>query len=464
MFNKSVARLIRRAAQKWQTDLALPFESVLPASVVVVAAAPEGIVFRDRVFSPTITLWAFLAQVLDADGSCRQAVSRVIAFFQQQGLAPPSPETGAYCKARIRLPEGLLARLVHQTGADLEARLKRTSLWHGFRLLVADGTGISMPDTPENQDAYPQPSSQAPGCGFPVLRLVVIFSLLTGAVLQYALGPLHSSEMALFRSLLHELTSGDLLVADRYYGVFAVMAGLQQRCVHGVCRVAASRTTDFRRGQRLGKDDHLVAWLRPSTRPRNLSDEEYAQLPAQLPLREIRGHIDVPGWRTREVILVTTLLDPVKYPRQALLDLYALRWQCELRLRDLKIALHMDVLRTLSPEMVRKELLAHLLAYNLIRTLMWTAAQQHATEPLRLSFKGALQHIRAFAPILAATSGHARAELFTLLLSLLASELVPKRPERVEPRLKKRRPKSYGWLQRPRRLCKRLLSLGRSLK
>jgi hypothetical protein len=409
-------------------------------------------------------LWAFLSQVLDADGSCRQALSRVIAFCQQRGLAPPSPETGGYCRARLRLSEGLLARLVHLTGANLETRLTSASLWHGLRLRVVDGTGISMPDTPENQAAYPQPSAQAPGCGFPVLRLVVIFSLLTGAVLRYALGPLHTSEMALFRALLDQLLSGDLLVADRYYGVFAVLAGVQERQAQGLFRVAASRTTDFRRGQPLGQDDHLVAWPRPSIRPRLLSDEEYARLPAQLFLREVRGRIDIPGWRTRELLLVTTLLDPVRYPRQELLDLYALRWQCELRLRDLKIALHLDVLRTLSPEMVRKELLAHLLAYNLIRALLWTAGQHHHVDPRRLSFKGALQHIRAFAPLLAATSAQARAELFTLLLCLLANELVPRRPERVEPRLKKRRPKAYGWLQKPRRVCKRLLTLGRSLK
>jgi hypothetical protein len=411
-----------------------------------------------------ITLWAFLSQVLDADGSCRQAVSRVIAFCKLKGLAPPSPKTGAYCKARMRLPEGLLARLVRQTGADLEAKHIAKVLWHGLRLRVADGTGISMPDTPENQAAYPQPSGQAPGCGFPVLRLVVVFSLFTGALLQYAMGSLHSSEMALFRSLLDQLTSGDLLVADRYYGVFAVIAGLQKRQVQVVFRVAASRSTDFRRGKRLGKNDHLVVWARSSVCPRNLSPEEHAQLPAGLELREVRGHIDVPGWRTREVVLVTTLLDPVEYPRQELLDLYAMRWQCELRLRDLKVALQMDVLRTRSPEMVRKELLAHLLAYNLIRSLMWTAGQQHKIDPMRLSFKGAMQHIRVFAPFLAATSASARAELLNLLLSLLAQEVVPERPNRVEPRRKKRRPKSYGWLQKPRQLCKRLLALGRKLK
>lgn len=364
----------------------------------------------------------------------------------------------------MRLPEGLLARLVRQTGADLEAKHTAQALWHGLRLRVADGTGISMPDTPENQAAYPQPSSQAPGCGFPVLRLVVIFSLFTGALLQYAMGSLHSSEMALFRSLLDQLTSGDLLVADRYYGVFAVIAGLQKRQVQVVFRVAASRTTDFRRGKRLGKNDHLVMWARPSVRPCNLSEEEYAQLPAEQGLREVRGHINVPGWRTREVVLVTTLLDPVKYPRQELLDLYALRWQCELRLRDLKVALQMDVLRTRTPAMVRKELLAHLLAYNLIRSLMWTAGQQHKIDPMRLSFKGAMQHIRVFAPFLAARSAPVRAELLNLLLSLLAQEVVPERPDRVEPRRKKRRPKSYGWLQKPRRLCKRLLTLGRKLK
>jgi hypothetical protein len=411
-----------------------------------------------------ITLWAFLSQVLDADGSCRQAVSRVIAFCKLKALAPPSSATGAYCKARMRLPEGLLARLVRQTGANLEAKHLAKALWHGLRLRVADGTGISMPDTPENQAAYPQPSSQAPGCGFPVLRLVVIFSLFTGALLEYAMGSLHSSEMALFRSLLDQLTSGDLLVADRYYGVFAVIAGLQKRHVQVVFRVAASRTTDFRRGKRLGKNDHWVMWARPSVRPCNLSEEEYAQLPAEQELREVRGHIHVPGWRTREVVLVTTLLDPVKYPRQELLDLYALRWQCELRLRDLKVALQMDVLRTRTPAMVRKELLAHLLAYNLIRSLMWTAGQQHKIAPLRLSFKGAMQHIRIFAPLLAATSASARAELLKLLLSLLAQEVVPARPNRVEPRRKKRRPKNYGWLQKPRGLCKRLLVLGRKLK
>jgi len=421
--------------------------------------------FANAFFPPAITLWAFLAQVLEEDGSCRQAVSRVIAFFKQHGWDPPSSETGAYCRARHRLSEKLLARLVHQTGVDLEAQRTAQSLWHGFRLLAADGTGISMPDTPENQAEYPQPSSQAPGCGFPVLNLVVIFSLVTGALLQYALGSLHASEMVLFRALLTQLTSGDLLIADRYYGVFAVMAGLHQRGVQGVCRVAASRITDFRRGKRLGKDDHLVTWRLPTIRPRNLTDEEYAQLPQQLLLREVRGKIDVPGWRTREVILVTTLLDPVRYPRQQLLDLYALRWQCELRLRDLKVALHMDVLRTRSPEMVRKELLAHLLAYNLIRSLLWTAADQHHLDPMRLSFKGAVQHIRTFAPILAVTSARAvRTALFSHLLDLLAREVVPTRPERVEPRLKKRRPKSYGWLQKPRHLCQRLIKLGRRLK
>ena len=411
-----------------------------------------------------ITLWALLSQVHDADGSCRQAVSRVIAFCKLKGLAPPSSNTGAYCRARLRLPEGLFATLVHQTGADLEAKHNAKLLWHGLRLRVVDGTGISMPDTPENQAAYPQPSGQAPGCGFPVLRLVVIFSLFTGALLQYAMGSLHSSEMALFRSLLEQLTSGDLLVADRYYGVFAVIAGMQKRQVHGLFRVAASRTTDFRRGQRLGKDDHLVFWTQPSACPHNLTEEEYVQLPTQLELREVRGQIDVPGWRTRKVVLVTTLLDPLKYPRQELLDLYAMRWLCELRLRDLKVAMQMDVLRTHTPEMVRKELLAHLLAYNLIRNLMWTTGQQHKTEPMRLSFKGAMQHIRAFAPFLAATAAPLRAGLLDLLLRLIAQEVVPERPNRFEPRRKKRRPKSYGWLQKPRRLCKRLLALGRKLK
>lgn len=411
-----------------------------------------------------VTLWAFLSQVLSEDGSCREAVSRVIAYCAGHNQKTPSPRTGAYCKARQRLPEGLLERLLDHSATDLEGQARPEDLWHGKQIRVVDGTGISMPDTPENQKEYPQPSSQASGCGFPILRMVVFFSLVTGALLAHALGPLGDSEMVLFRQLLDHLAPNDLLLGDRYYGNFWVVAALQQRGADVLLRVAASRRSDFRRGQRLGKDDHLIVWKKPSTCPSYLTPEAYAALPQELLLREIRGTIYAKGFKSRSVVLITTLLDPKDYSRQELLELYARRWHCELRLRDLKIGLHMDVLRTQTPEMVRKELLAKLLAYNLIRRLMWEAGVRSGARPLRLSFKGAVQHVRMFAPILAALAPPARQALHDLLLKTLAAESVPERPGRIEPRLKKRRPKSFGWLQKPRALCRRLLRLGRKLK
>ena len=388
----------------------------------------------------------------------------MIAYCARQKKKIPSTCTGAYCKARQRLREGLLQRLLLQSAAALEAQARPQDHWHGKRVRIVDGTGVSMPDTPENQEAYPQPSSQAPGCGFPVLRLVVLFSLLTGAVVAYALGSLSHSEMVLFRRLLAELARGDILLGDRYYGNFWVVATLKQRGVDALFRVAASRHSDFRRGRRLGKHDHLIVWRKPAVRPHYLTPEEYAALPVELILREVRGTLAVAGLRARTVVLVTTLLDPRQYPRTELLELYARRWFCELRLRDVKLALHMDVLRTQSPEMARKELLAKLLAYNLIRRLMWEAGVRAGVAPLRLSFKGSVQHTRTFAPVLLGLSPAAREELYAVLLKTLASEVVPERPGRIEPRLKKRRPKSYGWLHKPRALCRRLIRLGRKLK
>lgn len=424
----------------------------------------KGLYSASAFFPPAVTLWAFLTQVLSEDGACREAVSRVIAYFAQQKKKTPSPRTGAYCRARQRLSEGLLKRLLGQSASALEAQAHPRDFWHGKRVRVVDGTGISMPDTPDNQKCYPQPSSQAPGCGFPVLRLVVLFSLITGALLAYTLGPLSDSEMVLFRKLLQELAGGDILLGDRYYGNFWVVAALQQRGVDAVLRVAASRRSDFRRGRRLGRNDHLLVWHKPAVRPHYLTAAEYALLPQELTLRELRGTLAWVGFRARPVVLVTTLLDPRLYSRLELLELYTRRWHCELRLRDLKLALHMDVLRTQTPEMVRKELLAKLLAYNLIRRLLWEAGTRAGVRPLRLSFKGAVQHVRMFAPLLAPLSSPARKELYALLLQTLASEIVPERPGRSEPRLKKRRPKSYGWLQKPRAVYRQLIRLGRKLK
>jgi hypothetical protein len=464
MVKHGIVRLVRQVAKNWQTDLALPFEKVLPIGVVAVAVALEGLAFRERVFTPVITVWTLLSQVLSEDGTCQEAVSRVIAYFAKCKEEPPSQATGAYCKARGRLPVGLFRCLMRQTGATLDGQATGRDLWHGRNVRAVDGTCLSMPDTRANQSAFPQPSSQAKGCGFPQLRLVVFFSVITGALIDCVLGPLKQSEMRLFLEILGELSRTDVLLGDRYYGNFWVVCLAWEHEVDTVLRLSSSHSIDFRRGRRLGKNDMELSWAKPVRRPTYMTPEEYAALPGTLTVRIIRGMLSSRGFKTRPIVLVTTLLDPKRFRREDILELYGRRWQCELRLRDVKTSLQMDVLRTKTPKMVEKELLAKLLAYNLIRQLMWAAGNRFGNHPMRLSFKGALQHIRIFAPILVGAGKTTREELQALLLKMIAGSILPDRPGRIEPRLVKRRPKPFGRLQKPRAAYRKLIALGRPLK
>jgi hypothetical protein len=444
--------------------MGLAFQEVLPQNIIDEAVAAVGTVFRERVFSPSVTLWAFLTQVLDSDPTCRQAVSRVIAHFQTLGQTPPSQHTGAYCNARKRLPEEVLQALMVRSGQALEDRVDPEDLWHGRRIRAVDGSTVSMPDTGPNQKTYPQPSSQAKGCGFPLMRIVVLFGLVGGSVLGIASSALRIGENLLFRRLWDLLQVGDILVGDRGFCSYGNIASLRKRGIDAVFRLSVWRDADFRKGKQLGPDDRVVVWERPRSRPKGMSKREFLRLPKSLPLRQLRFRIEELGFRTKTIVLVTTLLDPEVYPREDLADLYGLRWGAELHLRDLKISIGMDIVRGQSPEVVRRELLVHLLAYNLIRTMMWDAGKQAGVPPMRLSFKGAVQHIRTFALILALVSKRKARDLYATLQHLIVGELLPDRPGRIEPRLKKRRPKSYGWLQKPRRECQALLRQGLPLK
>jgi putative transposase len=402
------------------------------------------------IYSPAVTLWVFLAQCLSADHSCREAVAQLIAWRLAQGLKPCSPETGAYCTAREQIPEAACRQLMLNTSRQVEEETPAEWRWLGHRVLDVDGSTFTMPDTPENQAEYPQVPGQRRGCGFPIARFVVVFSLAVGTVVEAALGRYQgkqTGENSLFRTLHGVLREGDVVLADRYFSGWFDIALLQQRGVDIVVRKHQLRATDFRTGQRLGPHDHLVTWRKPQ-RPSWMSKEQYESLPDELTLREVRVVVQQKGFRTQELIIVTTLVDAEQYPAAQIALLYRRRWQAELNLRSLKIVLQMDHLRCKTPHRVRHEFYMHLVAYNLIRKLMAVSAQEAGVEPWTISFKGTLQTIDRLLPLLATRL--ATADWCNALLSAIATHTVGDRPDRIEPRVKKRRPKPYRKLTKPR--------------
>jgi hypothetical protein len=424
------------------------------------ACQAAGYVWRDRFWTPLLTLRTFLLQVLHAGSSCRAAVA--MALGQQAAHRPccSSNDPSGYCQARRRLPLQIVREGVRCVGKQLQSRLSNLHRWCGRRVWLVDGSSCSMPDTPELQTTFGQPDGQKPGCGFPVAKIVVMLCWASGAILEAAIGPYRQSELSLWRSLWHLLVPGDIVVADRFYCTFSDLAGLIRRGCDGVFRLHQRRPTDLRLGKRLGKQDRLVIWKRPTypARPRGMSRREWKRLPKELTVRLLRFGVEIPGFRSRTIYVVTSLLDPTAYPAEKIAALYRDRWMIELRFRDIKITLGMDVLRGKSADVVRKEIHMHLLAYNLIRGLMWQAAQTHGRNLHRISFAGTVDQLNAVAPYLWLYQGtrHAR-RLEELLLHWIAHTLNPHRPNRIEPRAVKRRPKQYDLLNQPRYIMRKAL-------
>jgi hypothetical protein len=448
-------RQVASTCRQLQHGEGLPFAHYLPKERIHRALRQAGLSFRDRLFSPAVTLWAFLSQVLDRDHSCRQVVARLCAWLTAQGRRPRSANTGAYCKARARLPEALLRQLARDSGRAPLAEAPASWLWKGRRVKIVDGSCISMPDTQANQKAYPQPATQKPGLGFPLIRLVVVFSLAVGTALDAAFGPYQgkqTGELALFRTLDDALENGDVLLADRFFCTYFVVAAAMACRADAVLRLCGRRRpVNFRTGWRLGPGDTLVRWQRP-VRPAWMSAEEYKSIPEILIMRIVRVRVTTRGCRTKQVQVATTLLDPSQTCSEDIADLYKARWHAELDLRSLKQALQMDVLRGRSPEMVRKELWAHLLAYNVVRGLLAQAARAKGVRPRELSFTGGLQTLNAFLPYLGmATSVEEWSVLWAAMVHAMGQHRVGHRPGRCEPRAKKRGPKKYNRLREPRK-------------
>ncbi len=438
---------VQRLRRQSLLDLDLIVGPWLPPGAL--SQADQGPNSRERIYNVRRTFFGFLYQILNPHCPCREIVRQIQALFALHRQGPVAAGTGGWCQARQRLPEQILPRLRCALATQAE---KSAPLWRGFRVKVVDGSSTTLPDTPQNQRAYPQPRGQRRGCGFPLLKLVGVFSLATGALLDYAKGNQHQHEIHLLQRLMDQFKAGDLVLADRGFNSYTLMAMLLWGQVQSLFRLHQSRPDDVRRGQWLGEGDCLMTWPKPSQRPHYLSEDLWEQVPAEMTVRMVRFRLAIPGFRTRSVTLVTTLVDPVAYPAEALAWLYARRWQIELWFRDLKTSMGMEALRCKSPQMAHKELEMFFIAYNLIRVLMAQASALYQVPMERLSFKGSVDAFRQFSIAMAqARSRKKQKQLMGDLLEIIASDQVPDRPGRREPRALKRRLKCYPLLTQPRR-------------
>ena len=452
-FKKAMAQLpqINSLAQLRQL-----FGSYIPSALL--ASKASGPNSRTRIFSQEVTFWAFVCQVQTPGGSCREVVRKVVAYFRRMNpkaqIGAMSGDTSAYCQARARLPLEVISDINEHLVERLQRNLPSAGLWRGRHVKLVDGTGVSMPDTQANQQAWPQISSQKPGCGFPSMNLVGLFCLLTGALIKVATGDRHTHERTLFQSLWHTLEKGDLIVADRGYCSFGAFANLLLRGVDALMRLPEKNIRQAI-GSKLPKTedfDVIVTWNRPAQRIPSMTTEDFALLPESIPVRVIRYTIAASGFRTKSVTLVTTLLE-ADIEAADLAELYFRRWGIEIHFREIKILLNMDVLRCLTPDMIERELRMHFVAYNLIRCVMQKAALTHDADINRLSFKGCLDTVRQFANAAYGAEDKPRtlAALIDEMLLAIAKDTNPLRPGRTEPRAVKRRPKNFHLLTKPRR-------------
>src|SRR6516165_61801 len=439
---------------RFARDQGLPFADSLSERSILEALNEHGVTYRDRLFSPVTTIWGFLSQVLSEDHSCRDTVSRIIAHRAASGLQVCSPNTASYCNARARLPTAVLCSLAKQTAQQLHDSLPRAWKWHGRNVYVADGSHVSMPDTPQNQASYPQPEVQQPGIGFPLARLTVLLSLATGACHDLAIAPYAgkgTGEKTLLRQMYDSLKPGDVLLADALFDDYFIACELRQRGIDLVARAHFERVETQTVQSR--PDGDVIVWQRPN-KPHGMKGEQYRTYPKTLLMRQVSVDARDKDNRVEQFKVITTILDAAIDGVQ-IGKLYERRWDGEVDIRSIKSTMKMDVLRCKTPEMVRKEIWAHLLAYNLLRTVMAVAAAETGIEPRQVSFKGAKQVVTAFAPKLEAARPKDRAALIDAMLTAVAYYRVGNRPGRWEPRAWKRRPKDGKRLTQPRAIAKR---------
>ncbi len=452
-FRSRLAALGRRTAQTVRQatlgQLQEHLRELLPLGLL--SAEDEGPNSRERIFPLRLTFECFLWQVLKPRTACREVVRQVQTLFRLAGRGLIDDGDSAYVQARLRLPKERLEQALSATAQVADARAGQGGRLQGRPVKVVDGSSTQLADTAKNQKRYPQPATQKPGCGFPVMKFVALMSLTSGAILNVVLGNLHHHDLRLLHRLWDQLKKGDILLGDRAYGEYTTLATGPQQGIDVVARLHHARKVDFRKARRLGKNDGLFVWTKGCQQSEILSASEWALLPDQITVRILRFSAAIRGFRTRRITLVTTLLDPKLYPAQELAALYARRWALELCLRDLKTTMGMEELRCKTPDMAEKELLAYLVAHNLIRCVIAEAVARYSVELQRVSFKGSLDALRQYSDAIGkARNQKMRRQLWADLLLNLARDLVRHRPNRTEHRAVKRRPKPYPLLNQPR--------------
>jgi hypothetical protein len=455
----------RVVRDKFAKDDALPFGRLLRRDYVLSVLEDEGHKYRQGVFCPLVTLWGWLSQCLSQDKSLNEAVTRILVNRVATGLPACSASSASYSNARQRFPLSVMTRLAKEIGRNVHNSASDAWHWRGREVFLVDGTGLSMPDTQELQEVYPQLTTQAPGIGFPMMRAVAMISLSTGAVIDFAFDKTSgkgTGEGNLFRAMLDRVNRDDIIVADRLYPSFRSIAALQLRGADMVSVSHHARKIDFTKGVQLGENDHIVEWHQERQLNRRVPSEELDSLPKSVFVREFLIDVDGRDGGKEQAIVVTTITDPT-VPQQEISDLYWRRWNCELDLRSIKQSMHLDVLRCKTPEMVAKEIFCHILAYNLLRGVMTASAKRTGVMPRQLSVKGAMQAVESFTPAMMATN--AGEVLYDAFLTTVSAHRVGNRPGRLEPRFKKRRPAWGEYMTIPRsKSHRRLASQANSLR
>lgn len=432
------------------SDLSLLFQTLLPAVLLNSWASDE----RKRVYTEIVVFWAWLAQVLNFNASCSKAVTLIRAWCSSQDLPLPSAQTGAYCQARIRLRlEFLKSIFSHLTGI-LNNRIRPQDLWHGMIVKSIDASSVQLMDTPENQKAYPQPTTQKKGCGFPVMGVSAILNHAHGGWEGYVTSPHTEHDHKVAHRLLEYFHQGDLVLADTAYSSYELMSLFKAKEVHSLMPLHQARKADFRRGKKVGKNQRITTFEKPRTQPptSSLSQKEWDQLPSTIEVRIIRFYYTNKEGKQCRKHLVTSLLDTEQYPWEELVLLYLERWDIELRFRDVKTTMKFEALNVKTPEMARKTLAMALIGFNLIKAVSQEASEFGRIPIREMSFKGVLDEVISQSSIYRnhAQHPHKCAYLYERLIHLTSEQRINLRPFRYEPRAIKKRPKPFARLQTPR--------------
>jgi hypothetical protein len=428
-------------------EYALQFEPFLPAELLEELSASK----RERHYGNTTTFWAWLSQIIDQNASCSKAVSMVQSWCAQAQLPIPSSDTGGYCMARKRLAPAFLKGINEHLSTHMSRRIREEDRWHGHALKAIDGTSVKLMDTVENQQSYPQPSSQKPGCGFPVMGVVGIINLSHGGWNAFATAPNDTHELTVTGQLMGHFESGDLVLADRAFCSYELIAQLLERGVHSLMRLhhARHRVLDWREGAKISKNERLVTWSKPSRQSKcsKLSEEQWEALPETLSIRLIKHRCQGRDKNQRDIIIATTLSD-LKYTGEELAALYEQRWDIELKIRDIKTTLGMEDFAVRSPEMAEKTLSMIMITYNLIKAMSQQAAIENGRSIAIMGFKGVLDIIVSYRGTYLGHQRHAfkRRSLHQTLIEIISTKLLDDRPGRKESRVLKKRPKPFPLL------------------